>query len=87
MTNHEIAELIYQRVCGTPDDVMMVIDQMIEEHEIGIDQFRQNEMDILGLVDDRMFNCEVCGWNYDTSEVSWQEMICNHCAEDEEDES
>lgn len=88
MTNSEIAELLYQRVCGTPDDLMQVIDQMIEDREITIEQFRQNEMDILGMVDDLMFNCARCGWNVDVCDMSMNDsnmadLICVDC----EDES
>lgn len=87
MTNLDIADLIYDRVSGTCHDTISVIDQMIEEGEFSREQFLANEMEILGSVDDRMFNCEICGWNFETSEMSWQEMICENCAEDEEDES
>jgi hypothetical protein len=89
VTNRDIADLIYDRVCGTPQDIMTAIDQMIEDHEIGIDHFRQNEMEILNLVDDRMFNCEVCGWNVDACEVSLEasnmgSLICCDCGGEDE---
>ena len=88
MNNREIAELLYERVCGTPDDLMQVIDQMIEDHEITIEHYRQNEMDILGHVDNMMFNCARCGWNVDICDMSTEssnmaDLICVDC----EDES
>lgn len=88
MTNREIAELLYQRVCGTPYDLMQIIDQMIEDREITIEQFRQNEMDILGHVDNMVFNCARCGWNVDVCDMSMEDsnmadLICVDC----EDES
>lgn len=86
MTNQEIADLLYERVCGTPNDVMQAIDQMIEDREITVEYFRQNEMDILGLVDDRMFCCDVCGWNVESSEISLESsnmgsLICCDCGD------
>lgn len=86
MTNTEIADLIYDRLCGTPWDIMTTIDQMIEDQEISIDHFRQNETEILCLVDDRMFCCDICGWNVDSSEISLESsnmcsLICCDCGD------
>lgn len=84
MTNQYIADLIYDHVHGTCLDLMQAIDEMIENGDFSREQFLSNELEILRLVDDRMFNCECCGWNFETSEMSWQEMICEHCVDEEE---
>lgn len=89
MTNREIAHLVYDRVCGTPQDVMMVIDDMIEEREISIEHFHQNEMEIMGIIDEMMFCCEICGWNVESSEVSMEasdigNLVCCNCGGDNE---
>lgn len=90
MTPREAADLIYDRVCGTPEDIMMAVDIIIEEGEIDQNFFRVNEMEILGIVDSNMFNCAICGWNYEISEVSLNasnmaDLICNNCGDEHDD--
>ena len=87
MTNHEIADMIYERACGTPQDVMMTIDYMIEDGEFSAEYFQKNEIEIISLVDDRMFCCEICGWNYEISEISMESsnmgsLICCNCGDE-----
>ena len=85
MSPRDIANLIYDRVVGSSNDMMMVIDEMIEDGDFSREQFLANELEILGSIDDRMFNCECCGWNCEINEMSWQNMICENCVEDEDE--
>lgn len=90
MTPQEAADLIYERVCGTPQDIMMAIDYMIEDGEIDHAFFHANEMEILGLVDNVMFTCANCGWTIEISDMSLDasnmtDSICVDCYKEEED--
>lgn len=90
MTPQEAADLIYERVCGTSQDIMMSIDYMIEDGEIDYNFFHVNEMEILGLVDNVMFNCAVCGWTVGICDMSLDasnmtDSVCVDCYKEEED--
>lgn len=85
MTPLQVAGLIYNRVCGSCDDPFMVIDMMIEEGDLNRDFFKTNEIPILSELDNMMFTCEVCGWNYDISEHSSNGM-CYSCEDDQYDD-
>ena len=90
MTTQEAADLIYERVCGTSQDLMMAIDYMIEDGEIDPIFFATNEMEILGLVDNVMFTCANCGWTVEISDMSLDasnmtDSICVDCYKEEED--
>lgn len=83
MSVNEIVELLYQRVCGSCEDVIAVIECMIDDNELDEQEFRFNELEILSRLDDQMFNCEVCGWNCESSEMSEDEtrLLCSSCKE------
>lgn len=85
MDNREIAELIANEVFGTCVDIVGHVDYMIEDGLIDQDYFRTNETAIWYLVDDLVFNCAVCGWNFETSELSdrdLSECVCSTCEDD-----
>lgn len=90
MTPREAANIIYDRICGTPEDIMAGIDILIEEGDIDQEFFRVNELAILDIVDSNMFNCAICGWNYESSDMSMSsnmaDTICNNCGENEYDD-
>lgn len=66
----QIAELIYEQVCGTSQDTFTIIDYLIEDGEIDKAEYLANEDVILGMLDNMMFNCSKCGWNCEISELS-----------------
>lgn len=84
MTNKEIVDLIYERVCGTCDDAISRIQDMIETGEIDEKLYYANELEILGQLDSSMFYCDVCGWNFDMGDISLEasnmgSSICSNC--------
>jgi len=89
MTPSQVADSIYDRVCGTPDDVMLIIDQMIEDCDLSQSFFDTNEIAILSYLDERMFNCYICGWNCEAGDMSYEQsdmtnLVCNQCVDDGE---
>jgi hypothetical protein len=86
----EMANELYSRVCGTPNDVMTTVYHMVEGGEL--EGFYENELEVLRELDTMMFNCDVCGWNCDMCELSWSESnmgsnICCYCEQPEDDEN
>ena len=84
----DIAELVYERACGTSEDIHSSIDYMIEDGEIDRDFYKANELDILSIIDSLMFSCSNCGWNYPISEVSYNQstmadLVCEDCEKDD----
>ena len=86
MTPQEAADLIYEQVCGTPQNIMLAIDYMIEDGEIDPVFFAINEMEIMGLVDNVMFTCATCGWTVGISDMSsnMTDNVCVDCYKEEE---
>lgn len=85
----EVAQNIYDDICGTPHDVFAHIDILIEDGVITKEWYQQNEVNLLYEVDNMMFNCAICGWNVEISEASFEasnmgETICYDCGEDNE---
>lgn len=81
MTIEQVAELIFQGAVGTTIDPFQVIDELIDAGDFSQEFFNENEISILNILDDQMFTCECCGWNYWISEVSDEEDgVCNDCA-------
>lgn len=85
MSVDDIVNDLYGHLCGSCEDPLCYIDQLIEDEELDKEFFRENEMEILGKLDDRMFTCARCGWNYDTCDFGNDEFesVCINC-EDEE---
>ena len=83
----EIARRIYDDICGTPQDLFGYIDELIEDGTITKDWYKQNETNLLYAVDNQMFNCGICGWNVEVSEMSLSNMgetVCCDCGVDDE---
>ena len=86
MNNREIAHKIIDQIMGTPEDFMAAVDSMIDDGEFTSDQFYDNEIEILAIVDGSLFNCETCGWNVPRGEESDTGGVCDDCYEgDDED--
>jgi len=90
MTPQEAANLIYERICGTSQDILMGIDYLIEDGEIDREFYGRNEQEILDIVDSMMFNCAVCGWAVDNCDMSLDasnmtDNVCVDCYKEEED--
>lgn len=79
----ELAQKIVDRVVGTPEDILVVVQDMIVEKVISQDEWDLNEIKILGLVDDEMFMCETCSWNVFTWEMSDEPYVCTDCYQGE----
>ncbi len=69
----DIAQLVYERACGTCDDILSAIDYLIEDGEIDGDFYSANELDILSIIDSLMFSYSPCCWNYSISEVNYDQ--------------
>lgn len=80
LTSRQVAEFIYSRVCGTCEDTLMSIDYFIQDGEIEKSFYKDNEAEILNILDSLMFSCEQCEWNYEICEMSEKDMVCNDCA-------
>jgi hypothetical protein len=85
----EVAQRIYDDICGTPNDVFAHIDYLIEDGVLTKEWYKQNETNLLYAVDNQMFNCGICGWNVEVSEMSWGssnmgETVCCDCGDDDE---
>lgn len=86
MSVKAIVDMVYRRVCGSCDDVIQTIESMIDEGDLDTDEYYSNETEILQELDDVMFSCEICGWNYETSERCdsiEDRCVCNSCGDDE----
>jgi hypothetical protein len=61
-------------------------DQYIEEGRMTVEFWEQNEPAILYIIDTRIFNCDICGWWYSTSELSNSDcgVVCDGCCEEDE---
>lgn len=79
---HKIAQTIVDGITGTPDDLMSYIDQLIDDGTICLESCKLNEITILEYVDDSVFQCDICGWNFSLDEYH-SDGICNNCEEGE----
>lgn len=82
---HEIAETIIKQVSGSSTGIMGGVDQLIDEGLFTEEEFHDNELEILSIVDDSCFECVCCGWTLETSMLSdreFSELVCEDC-EDE----
>ena len=78
----DVANKIVDRVQGTPDDIMQVVDMMIEDGDLDAEFFRVNETGILYEVDNQVFMCVQCNWVCPTSDAMegpTGEDICDQC--------
>lgn len=65
-------------------DPVALSDEYIEEGRMTAEFWEQNEMEIVRLVDDAIFNCERCGWWCEIGQMSYNEdNICDNCENDE----
>lgn len=80
----DLVEDLYAHLVGSCEDPIGYIDQLIESGELDRSFYLKNEVEILGKLDERMFTCEVCGWNYEISDISdrGDENVCNNCEDD-----
>lgn len=87
MTIIDLADKVYDEICGTPTDITHHVLQKVEDGEIDASFFRENEIAIFDAIDNLMFCCGICG----SSDMSYKdsnmgETICVDC-EREDDES
>ena len=85
MQVERIANLIINRTINSCNSIIGTIDSMIEEGEIDSAFFLQNETDILEIIDDAQFECEVCSWNCPTESMSCHPGICEECLDEDEE--
>lgn len=74
---------------GISHGIMQMIDEAIEDGYIGEKEFAENESEILGLIDDHIFECSGCGWTLPVSETGEDEngeLRCVECSPLESDE-
>lgn len=68
---------------GVSEDIFSIVDRMIENDELQEDEFHNNEMTILGAIDNRWFTCTRCDWTMPISDMAdnddWE---CTDCADD-----
>ena len=85
MRLHEIMEDFGLIVQGaTAQDIMEILDQMIENEQLGEDEFKANEMEILNAIDARFFTCNNCGWTMPIDEQDERgEWDCHQCMDEE----
>jgi hypothetical protein len=60
--------------------ILSLIDLAIQEGTITQQQYRVNEVSILEMIDDAIFECAECGWTMPTSERSYTvDDTCSDC--------
>jgi hypothetical protein len=67
---------------GTCMDMMSAFENFFEFDMSELDA--QEEITLCGKLDDRIFNCERCGWWYDMGDLADNNdaMICSSCEEE-----
>jgi formylmethanofuran dehydrogenase subunit E len=80
-----VADEMIDELTGTcTKDHVILGDEYIEEGRMAAEFWEQNELEIARIIDDAIFKCERCGWWWENSEMSEEDMICNQCYDEDE---
>lgn len=86
MTPIDIAEAIINHVSGSSKGILIGIDELIDDGKIDENVYFANEQQILSHVDNWVFECVVCGWTLEISELGEDtvggELRCASCTEE-----
>lgn len=63
---------------GVSEDIMTLVDTAREELNIEDSWFTEHELEILRMIDNEVFTCNLCGWTMPVEEMG-EDWICNDC--------